>query len=353
MNLKCGLVGLPNVGKSTLFNNLTKLNVPALNFPFCTIKSNIGIVPYIDPRLNVLAKIVNSKKITYSYIKFIDIAGLVKGASKGEGLGNKFLNNIKNVNVIIHVVRCFNDNNIIHVNGVVDPLSDIRIINKELFNSDYFLCERILNNLNKKKFFSNEVYLKHFNILNKFIIFLKKKDIFKRFFLNDEENNILSSYNFLTIKPMLYLLNFNYYENNNIFLNKFKNIINIDKKLIFPVYLDVIKKDIFIKNKIKENKYFLNLIKKCFFLLNLNTFFTVGKKESKSWSFLKNSTAVNVARIIHTDFSVGFIRVKVISYKDFILYKNENNLRLAGKIRMEGKNYIVKDGDILNFLFNV
>ncbi|WP_343190429.1 redox-regulated ATPase YchF [Buchnera aphidicola (Mollitrichosiphum nigrofasciatum)] len=362
MSLSCGLIGLPNVGKSTLFNTLTKSHVPALNFPFCTIKPNIGIVPVCDERVKILSNIVQSNKKTYGYIKFIDIAGLVKGASKGEGLGNQFLNNIRNVDVVIHVVRCFQNLEIIHINNKIDPILDISIINQELISSDLSICTNLLKNLNKKNIPKDQDIDYIRELLKKCEIYLSNKNLLRISNFSIKEKDILSFFNFLTLKPVIYILNLdktrasrNLYKQIKIFLNK-------EKESIIPIFMKnskrVSSKDINRTNNNVKNYYlsqsdYLQIINQCFNLLNLCTFFTVGTKEVRAWLFLKNSNAIQVANLIHSDFSKGFIRVKVISYHDFLVYKDEKDLRALGKLRIEGRNYIIQDGDILNFLFNV
>ncbi|QJC29849.1 redox-regulated ATPase YchF [Enterobacteriaceae endosymbiont of Plateumaris sericea] len=341
MKLKCGIIGLPNVGKSTLFNALTNSNVNASNYPFCTIEPNISIVNIPDKKLKILSKIVQSKKITPSTIKFVDIAGLIKGASEGHGLGNKFLNNITEMNAIIHVVRFFNDENISHILPNNNPINDINIINSEIIQFDINLCIKLISNVSIK---NNKII----NLLNFCLNKLKQNKLLNTINFNTEEFKILNNNKLLTIKPIMIIANIN--ENklhNKLYLNQLEliskkfNTINICAKLAFTKI-----------NKLQN--YFLNkILIASFNLLNLHTFYTVGIKEVKSWSIIKGTIALEAAKKIHSDIKRGFIRAKVINYDDYIFYKNENKLKLAGKIRLEGKNYIIKNGDIIHFLFKV
>jgi len=356
MSLKCGIVGLPNVGKSTLFNALTNSSkAQAANFPFCTIEPNIGIVPVPDERLDKLSDISKSKKKIFTTISFIDIAGLVKGASSGEGLGNKFLSHIREVDAIIHVLRCFDSDDIQNVNENVDPIRDLEIIDTEMKLADIDSINKRLNKKNKKKIDDEEheileISLKlinnefdHYNFQNKF----NKKQI---------KNSGL-----LSIKPRLYvcnvdeksIMNGNNYSKN--FISKFgtKNTLIISSEIENQInQLEEKEKESYMKMIGMNNTGLNDLIKKGYDLLELNTFFTSGPEESRAWTISKNSYAPEAAGEIHTDFEKGFIRAETISFKDFVKYKGWSDAKKEGKMRLEGKDYQVEDGDVLNFRFN-
>ncbi|UDG80352.1 redox-regulated ATPase YchF [Candidatus Annandia pinicola] len=360
MVLKCGILGLPNVGKSTIFNALTKSKIATNNFPFCTINPNIGFSIIPDKRLISIQNIVKSEKILPANIKFIDIAGLVKGASSGNGLGNKFLNNIRTVNSLIHVVRFFKNKEIHHVYNRVDPIEDINIINTELIISDIELCEKNLSYLRYK----DNDYKQHKFLLETCLYNLENGKMLNTINFKEDERNYIKSINFLTFKPMLYVANNDEnLINNNKFFNKIKkkikkekyNIINICANLELNIsnikdYEE--KEKILSKLKLKEPK--LNkLINYSYKLLNMHTYFTVGEKEICARSILIGTNALEASGKIHTDFNKGFIRAKVISYKNFIKYKGELGVKKVGKIRLEGKKYIIKDGDIIQYFFNI
>ena len=355
MGFKCGIVGLPNVGKSTLFNALTaSKNAEAANFPFCTIDPNIGIVDVIDERLDYLAKLSNSKKKIYTNITFVDIAGLVKGASKGEGLGNKFLAHIREVDAIIHLVRCFESEKITHVNSKISPSSDLETIKTEIVLSDLDIIQKKLEK-SKKKLLGN----KEIKILEEKLSQLDKNQEVK--INSDEENKFLSSIGLLSIKPKIIVCNVdeeNLSKGNQYteeIKNKYSNekIINICADIEDQLSgLDKNEKETFMQD-IGLNKTGLNqLIKEGYELLKLDTFFTSGPEESRAWTVKKNTLAPKAASVIHTDFEKNFIRAEAVSCEDFIKYGSAEKCKENGKLRIEGKDYIVKDGDVLYFRVN-
>jgi GTP-binding protein YchF len=355
MGFKYGIVGLPNVGKSTLFNALTaSKNAEAANFPFCTIDPNVGIVDVIDERLDKLAKLSNSKKKIYTSITFVDIAGLVKGASKGEGLGNKFLSHIREVDAIIHLVRCFDSEKITHVNSKISPSGDLETIKTEIVLSDLDIVQRKLEK-GKKKLLEN----KQIKILEEKLNQLDKNQEVK--INNEEENKFLSSIGLLSIKPKIIVCNVdeeNLSKGNRYteeIQNKYRDekIINICADIEDQLSdLDKNEKEAFMQD-IGLNKTGLNqLIKEGYDLLKLNTFFTSGPEESRAWTVRKNTHAPKAASVIHTDFEKNFIRAEAVSCDDFIKYGSAEKCKENGKLRVEGKDYIVKDGDVLYFRVN-
>ena len=355
MGFKCGIVGLPNVGKSTLFNALTaSKNAEAANFPFCTIDPNIGIVDVVDKRLDQLAKLSSSKKKIYTNITFVDIAGLVKGASKGEGLGNKFLSHIREVDAIIHLVRCFDSEKITHVNSKISPSSDLETIKTEIFLSDLDIVQKKLEKGKKKLLEDKEI-----NILEEKLNQLDKNQEVK--INNEEENKFLSSIGLLSIKPKIIVCNVdeeNLSKGNQYteeVQNKYPNekIIKICADIEDQLSgLDKNEKEAFMQD-IGLNKTGLNqLIKEGYDLLKLDTFFTSGPEESRAWTVRKNTIAPKAASVIHTDFEKNFIRAEAVSCEDFIKYGSAEKCKENGKLRIEGKDYIVKDGDVLYFRVN-
>lgn len=363
MGIKCGIVGLPNVGKSTLFNCLTKAGVDAANYPFCTIEPNVGVVAVPDPRLTALADIVKPERIIPAAMEFVDIAGLVKGAAQGEGLGNRFLANIRETDAIAHVVRCFENDDIVHVAGKISPLDDIGVINTELALADLESVTRIIQRLGKQARSGDKAAQAEMSLLEQVEKQLNQGEPVRAMKLSTEEFAILKPYQFLTQKPTLYVANVaeDGFTNNPL-LTEIEAIAKREDATVVAVCAsieaeiaeldDAEKKDFLAELNLSEPGLD-RVIHAGYKLLNLDTYFTAGVKEVRAWTIRRHSTAPQAAGVIHTDFEKGFIRAEVISYADFIQYHGEAGAKEAGKWRLEGKEYVVKDGDVMHFRFNV
>ena len=363
MALHCGIVGLPNVGKSTLFNALTKATIAAENYPFCTIDPNVGVVPVPDPRMDKLAEIVNPERVLPTTIEFVDIAGLVAGASKGEGLGNQFLGNIRETDAIVHVVRCFEDDNVIHVAGKIHPIDDIEVINTELALADLASVEKALQRAAKASKSGNKDELAKKNVLEKVSAHLDEGNPVRSLDLTEDEVKLIKEYCLITIKPTLYIANVqdDGFEDNPM-LDKVKDFATKEGANVVPVcaaieaeivQLDEDEKLEFLEDLGLEEPGLNRVVRAAYTLLNLSTYFTAGVKEVRAWTIPVDATAPQSAGVIHTDFEKGFIRAEVVSYKDFVDYKGEQGAKDAGKWRLEGKEYNVQDGDVVHFRFNV